>query len=218
MPNTNTIPSGFPDIDAHAGGLLKGGVFLVKTLEQEGEELQDFMMAEIKQLAVESRLRVLVASLQMDERALAVSLTMNETPSGIKTLMNAEIAVMTKEKDDTWKDVLEDIEHYAPEFKADVVIIDGMDDAVPEPAKGVMDTSIIDGLLATARRTGLPLVVSDYDNKIEVGIHRDDKVTEMEIKTDIHDTVQAAVYSNDKETLIDDLYGLWKVFLKTLKE
>ena len=53
MPNTNTIPSGFPDIDAHAGGLLKGGVFLVKTLEQEGEELQDFMMAEIKQLAVE---------------------------------------------------------------------------------------------------------------------------------------------------------------------
>lgn len=218
MPNTNTIPSGFPAIDAHAGGLLKGGVFLVKTREQEGEELQDFMMAEIKQLAVESHLQVLVASLQMDQRALATSLTMNETPSGIKKILNAEIAVMVKKKDDTWKDVLENIEHYASELKADVVIIDGMDSVVPVPAKGVMDTSIIDGLLATARRTGLPLVVSDYDNKIGVGIHRDDKVTEMEIKTDIHDTVQAAIYSNDKETVIDDLYGLWKVFLKTLKK
>lgn len=218
MPDKNTIPSGFPAIDAHAGGLLKGGVFLVKTREQEGEELQDFMIAEIKQLAAENHLKVLVASLQMDQRALATSLTMNETPSGIKKILNAEIAVMVKEKDDTWKDVLENIEDYAHELKADVVIIDGMDSTVPEPAKGVMDTSVIDGLLATARRTGLPLVVSDYRNKIEVGIHRDDKVTEMELKTDIHDTVQAAVYSNGKETIIEDLYGLWKVFLKTLKE
>lgn len=218
MPNTNTIPSGFPAIDAHAGGLLKGGVFLVKTREQEGEELQDFMMAEIKQLAVENHLQVLVASLQMNKRELIWSLTVNETPSGIQDLMNAHVAVTYGESKDTWEDVLQDIERFASEYGADVVIIDGMDEFVLKPKEGVVDTSVIDGLLATARRTGLPLVVSDYRNKIEVGIHRDDKVTEMEIKTDIHDTVQAAVYSNGKETIIEDLYGLWKVFLKTLEE
>lgn len=218
MPNTNTIPSGFPAIDAHAGGLLKGGVFLVKTREQEGEELQDFMMAEIKQLAVENHLQVLVASLQMNKRELIWSLTVNETPSGIQDIMNAHVAVTYGESKDTWEDVLQDIERFAAEYDADVVIIDGMDEFVMKPKEGVMDTSVIDGLLATARRTGLPLVVSDYRNKIEVGIHRDDKVTEMELKTDIYDTVQAAVYSNGKETVIEDLYGLWKVFLKTLEE
>lgn len=218
MPNTNTIPSGFPTIDAHAGGFLKGGVFLVRTREQEGEELQDFMMAEIKQLAVENHLQVLVASLQMNKRELIWSLTVNETPSGIQALMNAHVAVTFGESKDTWEDVLQDIERFASEYGADVVIIDGMDEFVLKPKEGVVDTSVIDGLLATARRTGLPLVVSDYRNKIEVGIHRDDKVTEMEIKTDIHDTVQAAVYSNGKETIIEDLYGLWKVFLKTLEE
>ncbi len=218
MPNTNTIPSGFPAIDAHAGGLLKGGVFLVKTREQEGEELQDFMMAEIKQLAVENHLQVLVASLQMNKRELIWSLTVNETPSGIQDLMNAHVAVTYGESKDTWEDVLQDIERFAAEYDADVVIIDGMDEFVMKPKEGVMDTSVIDGLLATARRTGLPLVVSDYRNKIEVGIHRDDKVIEMELKTDIYDTVQAAVYSNGKETIIEDLYGLWKVFLKTLEE
>jgi hypothetical protein len=43
-------------------------------------------------------------------------------------------------------------------------------------------------------------------------------VTEIELKVDNNDTVQASIISNEKETISEDLYGLWKIFEKILKK
>ena len=214
MSSEKHIPSGFPTIDAHEGGFLKGGLFLVRPFGACYEEqVQDYIVAQVKQFAVDAGLGVLVCSVQMNEKNFVKCLCINETVSGIRKLSSSSVYITVPDAGETYKEIVEKLEGFSKEVEPDIIIIDGIDSVLPMPVpNGEIDTSVSDALLSLAASTGLPVIVSDYDGLVEIGLHRKDAVTEMEVKTDIRDTVQAAVYSNDKKTIIEDLYSFWTIF------
>lgn len=219
MQKNTHIPSGFEAIDAHTGGgYLPGTLFIARTLEVYPDELQDFMLNQIKEMINADR-RILVSSLGMDENEFAKCLIINETPQQIQKIVNSDIWVCVKKDDVSYEEVIESISDYLNDIEPNVLLIDGIDEILPPIERQTpLDTSAVEALLKLAKDASVPVIVSDYRNRLETGLHRDAHVTEMELKTDIRDTVQASILSNDKETVTEDLYGLWRVFEKILKK
>lgn len=219
MQKNTHIPSGFEAIDAHTGGgYLPGTLFIARTLEVYPDELQDFIIDQMREFALNGK-RVFVASLGMDEKDLAKCLLMDATPQQIRKLYNAELWVCVKKEDNSFKKTIKEIDEYLDRIAPDVLLIDGIDEILPPVERQMpLDTSAVEALLKLAKDASVPVIVSDYRNRLETGLHRDAHVTEMELKTDIRDTVQASILSNDKETVTEDLYGLWRVFEKILKK
>lgn len=208
-----TIPSGFETIDTPTGGLKKGGLFLVRTLETEGEELQEFICAEIRKLTVEGNLSILVVSLSMDRKELIKELLRNQTQEQIKELANRSIYVAEKYGINDIDTLQETMTQFSEDKKIDAIVIDGIETVLPADET---DSRAIKNLIELAKDTGTAVIISDYDGHLDVGYPRPDEVTEMEIKTDINDIVQAAIYTNKRKIIIEDLYGFWKIFNKIL--
>lgn len=219
MQKKGQIPSGFEAIDAHTGGgYHPGTLYIVRTLEVYPDELQDFMLNQIKEMINADR-RILVSSLGMDENEFAKCLIINETPQQIQKIVNSDIWVCVKKDDVSYEGAIESISDYQNDIEPDVIIIDSIDEILPPvEQQNPLDTSATDALLSLAKKARIPIIVSDYRNRLEVGIERDAQVTEIELKTDINGTVQAGILSNDKKTVTEDLYGLWRVFEKILKK
>lgn len=214
MHQKKTIPSGFEAIDDHLGGGYKSStLFIARSREIEQDELQDFIIAQIKQLAVENKTKLLVASLGMNCKEFVKCIVWDSTPEQLR-LLNSSTLFLTdmspREKGDYLK-LIGQLRDFIEERDVDLLIIDSAENLAPG------NTEVVEGLLDLAQETGVPIIVSDYEDELEVGYPRDNRVTEMEIKTDINDTVQASILSNEKKTISEDLYGLWKVFEGILK-
>lgn len=219
MQKKTHIPSGFEAIDAHTGGgYLPGTLFIARIMEVYPDELQSFIIDQIREFTINGK-RVFVASLEMNERDLAKCLLMDATPQQIRKLFDAELCVCVKRENTSFKRTIKEFEEYLDRIAPDVFLIDGIDEILP-PVERQMppETSAVDALLKLAKDASVPVIVSDYRNRLDTGLHRDARVTEMVLKTDIRDTVQASILSNDKETVTEDLYGLWRVFEKILKK
>ena len=218
MTKPKTIPSGIKAIDEHTGGGYRSGtLFIARICEIFKDELQEFILTQTKQLALENKNTVLVFSLMMDSKDFTLSLLREGTPVLYKEIYNSDIYVSEKGDFDNLAVLFNKLTEFAETLSPDIVIIDGIDELLPEPTPLIgMDTSAIEKLVRTAQAINVPIVVSDYENRLETGLHRTDNVTEMDLKVDINDTVQASIISNDKETISEDLYGLWKIFEKIL--
>ena len=220
MHQKKTIPSGFEAIDDHLGGGYKSGtLFIARSREIEQDELQDFIIAQIKQLTVGNKTKLLVASLGMNCKEFVKCIVWDSTPEQLR-LLNSSTLFLTdmnpREKGDYLK-LIGQLRDFIEEWDVDLLIIDSAENLAPgntEVVEGLLDTEVVEGLLNLAQETGVPIIVSDYEDELEVGYPRDNRVTEMEIKTDINDTVQASILS---KTISEDLYGLWKVFEGILK-
>lgn len=216
MSTNHVIPSGFDAIDEHLGGGYKGGnLFIARIWEIEPDALQDFIVMQVKQLATSRKVKVLVVSLGMDSKEFVKCLAFDSTPGQLKAIAEAPLFISEfKEKKHNPESVMKDLPGYIDEGDFDIVIIDGAEKLITERnlKVGTLNTETVDALLSLARKSSVPIVVSDYGNKLETGLHRDDRITEMEIKTDVHGTVQASILSNEKKTVTEDLFGLWKVF------
>ena len=57
-----------------------------------------------------------------------------------------------------------------------------------------------------AEEFNVPIVVSDYDDSLYVGIHRPGTVTEIELKTTLEGIVQAYVINNNIFEIVTNLY------------
>ena len=220
MSKTKTIPSGIKAIDEHTGGGYRSGtLFIARICEIFKDELQEFILAQTKQLALENKNKVLVFSLTMDSRDFALSLLKEGAPVLYRQINDSDIYVLEKSDFDNVTDLFNKLTEAAEIVSPDIIIIDGIDELLPEPTPLTdIDISTIEKLVRTARAINVPIVVSDYENRLETGMHRPENVTEMELKVDINDTVQASIISNGKETISEDLYGLWKIFEKIIKK
>lgn len=219
MTKPKIIPSGIKAIDEHTGGGYRSGtLFIARICEIFKDELQEFILTQIKQLAIGNKNTVLVFSLTMDSKDFALSLLREGTPVLYKEINNSDIYVSEKGDLDNLAVLFNKLAEFAETLSPDIVIIDGIDELLPEPTPLTgMDTSAIEKLVRTAQAINVPIVVSDYENRLETGLHRPDNVTEMDLKVDINDTVQASIISKNHETISEDLYGLWKIFEKIIK-
>lgn len=219
MTKAKTIPSGIKAIDEHTGGGYRSGtLFIARICEIFKDELQEFILTQTKQLALVDRNKVLIFSLTMDAREFALSLLKEGTPVLYKEINNSNLYVSEKGKLDNLAVLFNKLEEFTEALSPDIIIIDGIDELLPEPTPLTgMDTSTIENLVKMAQAMNVPIIVSDYENRLETGLHRPKNVTEMELKVDINETVQASIISNGKETVSEDLYGLWKIFEKIIK-
>lgn len=219
MTKTKTIPSGIKAIDEHTGGGYRSGtLFIARICEILKDELQEFILTQTKQLALVDRNKVLIFSLTMDAREFALSLLKEGTPVLYKEINNSNLYVSEKGNLDNLAVLFKKLTQFTEALSPDIIIIDGIDELLPEPTPLTgMDTSAIEKLVKTAQAINVPIIVSDYENRLETGLHRPKNVTEMELKVDINETVQASIISNEKETISEDLYGLWKIFEKIIK-
>lgn len=219
MTKTKTIPSGIKAIDEHTGGGYRSGtLFIARICEILKDELQEFILTQTKQLALVDKNKVLIFSLTMDAREFALSLLKAGTPILYMEINNSNLYVSEKGKLDNLAVLFKKLTQFTEALSPDIIIIDGIDELLPEPTPLTgMDTSAIEKLVKTAQAINVPIIVSDYENRLETGLHRPKNVTEMELKVDINETVQASVISNGKETISEDLYGLWKIFEKIIK-
>lgn len=214
MHQKKTIPSGFEAIDDHLGGGYKSGtLFIARSREIEQDELQDFIIAQIKQLAVGNKTKLLVTSLGMNCKEFVKCIVWDSTPEQLRLLNSSPLFLtdMTPREKGDYLKLIGQLRDFIEERDVDLLIIDSAENLAPG------NTEVVEGLLDIAQETGVPIIVSDYEDELEVGYPRDNRVTEMEIKTDINDTVQASILSNEKKTISEDLYGLWKVFEGILK-
>lgn len=211
------ISSGFETIDSHEGGFKRGHVFIARTCEPEGAELQDYICTQTRQLALDSNLKVFIITLQMNKREFITELISNQSPQTIQQMSKTSIYIAERNSFNSVKEIELAIPEFIENEEIDIVVIDGIDSIVPTLDLGYNEDET-DLLIKIAKKTNCVLIVSDYENNLTMSLNRPDEITEMEIKTDIRDTVQAAIYSNDKKTIIDDLYGLWRIFDKTLKD
>ena len=219
MTKTKTIPSGIKAIDEHTGGGYRSGtLFIARICEILKDELQEFILTQTKQLALVDRNKVLIFSLTMDAREFALSLLKEGTPVLYKEINNSNLYVSEKGNLDNLAVLFKKLTQFTEALSPDIIIIDGIDELLPEPTPLTgMDTSAIEKLVKTAQAINVPIIVSDYENRLETGLNRPKNVTEMELKVDINETVQASIISNEKETISEDLYGLWKIFEKIIK-
>lgn len=219
MTKQKTIPSGIKAIDEHTGGGYRSGtLFIARICEIFKDELQEFILTQTKQLAIGNKNRVLVFSLTMNDKDFTLSLLKEGTPVLYKDINDADIYVSEKGKLDNLTVLFDKLAEFTEDLSPDIVIIDGIDELLPEPTPMTgMNTSAIEKLVKTAQAINVPIIVSDYENLLETGLHRPENVTEMELKVDINQTVQASIISNEKETISEDLYGLWKIFEKIIK-
>lgn len=219
MTKTKTIPSGIKAIDEHTGGGYRSGtLFIARICEILKDELQEFILTQTKQLTLVDRNKVLIFSLTMDAREFALSLLKEGTPVLYKEINNSNLYVSEKGNLDNLAVLFKKLTQFTEALSPDIIIIDGIDELLPEPTPLTgMDTSAIEKLVKTAQAINVPIIVSDYENRLETGLHWPKNVTEMELKVDINETVQASIISNGKETVSEDLYGLWKIFEKIIK-
>ena len=219
MTKQKTIPSGIKAIDEHTdGGYRSGTLFIARIREIFKDELQEFILTQTKQLAIGNKNRVLVFSLTMDAKEFTLSLLKEGTPVLYKEINDSDIYVSEKGDLDNLTVLFKKIKEFTEALSPDIIIIDGIDELLPEPTPLTgMNTSTIEKLVKTAQAINVPIIVSDYENRLETGLHRPENVTEMELKVDINETVQASIISNGKETVSEDLYGLWKIFEKIIK-
>jgi hypothetical protein len=219
MTKQKTIPSGIKAIDEHTGGGYRSGtLFIARICEIFKDELQEFILTQTKQLAIGNKNKVLVFSLTMDAKEFALSLLKEGTPVLYKEINDSDIYVCEKGDLDNLTVLFKKLVEFTEDLSPDIVIIDGIDELLPEPTPMTgMDTSAIEKLVKTAQAINVPIIVSDYENRLETGLHRPENVTEMELKVDINETVQASIISNEKETISEDLYGLWKIFEKIIR-
>lgn len=219
MTKQKTIPSGINAIDEHTGGGYRNGtLFIARICEIFKDELQEFILTQTKQLALGDKNRVLVFSLTMDAKEFALSLLKEGTPVLYKEINNSNLYVSEKGNLDNLAVLFKKLVEFTEALSPDIIIIDGIDELLPEPTPlAGMDTSAIEKLVKTAQAINVPIIVSDYENRLETGLRRPKNVTEMELKVDINETVQASIISNGKETISEDLYGLWKIFEKIIK-
>ena len=219
MTKTKTIPSGIKAIDEHTGGGYQNGtLFVARICEIYKDELQEFILTQTKQLALGNKNTVLVFSLTMDTKDFALSLLGQGTPVLYKEINDSNFYVSEKDGFDNLEILLNKLTEFTETISPDIIIIDGIDELLPEPTSlTYIDTSAIEKLAKTAQSINMPIIVSDYENHLETGLHRPENVTEMDLKVDINDTVQASIISNGKKTISEDLYGLWKIFEKIIK-
>ena len=219
MTKPKTIPSGIKAIDEHTGGGYRSGtLFIARICEIFKDELQEFILTQTKQLAIGNKNKVLVFSLTMDAKVFALSLLKEGTPVLYKEINDSNIYVSEKGDLDNLTVLFKKLVEFTEDLSPDIVIIDGIDELLPEPTPMTgMDTSAIGKLVKTAQAINVPIIVSDYEDRLETGLHRPENVTEMELKVDINETVQASIIPNEKETISEDLYGLWKIFEKIIR-
>ena len=216
MSKPNIIPSGIKAIDEHTGGGYRSGtLFVARIFEIYKDELQEFILTQTKQLALGNKNTVLVFSLTMDTKDFTLSLLREGAPVLYKEINDSHIYVSEKDGFDNLEILLNKLTEFTETLSLDIIIIDGIDELLPKPTH--LDTSAIEKLAKTAQSINMPIIVSDYENHLETGLHRPENVTEMDLKVDINDTVQASIISNGKKTISEDLYGLWKIFEKIIK-
>lgn len=216
------MESGFEFINKYAGGYEPETVTVIRTVDSLPDALQDFIVSETKQIAIEKGAVVLIFSLGLDTKEFAKCLVYQESRAGIERLAKAQIYISEIDKENpSFDEVLEDIEEIINGFDKtpQMVIIDGIDAIqTPQSDKTEIDNAPLLNLLSLAKRTGLPLLVSDYQNNLETGYPRPDGTIEIELLTDLQDNVQAALYKGKEEHVTTDLYEIWRVFQPILKK
>lgn len=219
---SKTIPSHLPALDNSTGGYRPGTVTIVRSRDIEPENVQDFVISQIKQVCVMDDYRTLIISLNMNMREFARSMAYGENTAMIEKMYKAPLYISQKDlfedvNEHTLVAVLNEIFENESE-PSRIVFIDGVDMAVsPKLIKDKCpDNSFLLELIKVAKKHQAAFVISDYDNKVETGLHRPDEAVEIELLTDIQDVVQAAIYYQKKEVIETDLYGLWRIFEKSI--
>lgn len=216
------MESGFEFINKNANGYVPGTVTVIRTLDLEPDALQDFIVSETKQVAVENQVPVLVVSLGMDTKEFAKCLAFRESRDGIEHIVKTRLYVADKEKETSFRDLLKDLEQAVEntEDELGLVIIDDIGSVIRGiPTKeSPLDNSQLVSLVNLAKKTRLPILVSDYENNLETGYPRPDEVVEIELLTDLQENVQAALYKGKDRKVTTDLYENWRVFEAVLKD
>ena len=212
--------SRFEFINKNANGYVPGTVTVVRSLDLIPDALQDFIVSETKQVAVENQVPILVVSLSMDTKEFVKCLVFGESRDGIEHILKARLFIADNKEGATFYDLLKNFERAIENIDDELglIIIDGIDSIIPQVTNTViLNNDPLVSLVNLAKKTRLPFLVSDYDNNLETGYPRPDAVVEIELLTDLQDNVQAALYKGNKKIVTTDLYESWRIFEKLLK-
>ena len=214
MPDTKTIPSGFPIIDLLTGGYPAGELVVVRFIDNEfnGEMAQEFLLRQALNLAASRK--TLLTSLSMNTMEIARSYALMGKDV-INEITGTDPKLYISDQDDYEslpgiRDLIHDLKEFITEKKMEAVFIDAIDEIVTDdPFDNATPVSIFSRLRDLARETNTVVFVTDYDNKLET--HPDDlkierNLTEIELNYDVNNIVQANIHREGKHWVVNNLY------------
>lgn len=230
-----TIQSGFPLLDLLTGGYRPGTLTAVRYLghEDQAEILQDFIERQAYNLASTKGphpRKTLLVTLQMNEQEIVKSLFLNKglrKESGDETLLktaNKSLLIAATDREEPFPKLgtlLKNLGKWIADTGAGALILDAADlilthdekpcgdavsrtirTAVRENASRMLET----GLLETAKRYGIPVILSDYDNVLAIHPLGDGTVTDIELTQDVEGATQAFVTDGRRSFTVRRLY------------
>ena len=208
------IPSAHHPLNEILGGFAPGTLTVVRSLDDESEwgNLQDLIIEETQRLAFD-KVPTLFISLKMTEMELCKELitdTSKERPEilpedKLKLLDESQLYVMEK-KDLSLKNLPDNILPFPGKNQPRVVIIDSIDEVVPEQNIIQEGITFVNRLIESAKKEGCCVILTDYANLLETGYPRRDEVTEIDLKTTLEGIVQAQVVNNKVFQTIPDIH------------
>lgn len=216
MPNKKRIPTGLEPLDSFCGGYSRGGICVVRALDKDPDALQDYYMSQVKDLAIDRGLSVLVASLGFSAREFVKCIADGEGVTRLQRLAEARIYVSEYTKGETLESFTEDLMRRAEEYESDVIFIEGLEKYAPEGGGDCSGT--VDAVLGAVRKNRCAAVLIDFDDNLPVPYPREEDVMEIELKTTLDEVVQANIYAGSRMTTATDLYGRWRIFENILRK
>ena len=214
MPDTKTIPSGFPIIDLLTGGYPAGELVVVRFIDNEfnGDMAQDFLLRQALNLAASRKTLLTSLSMNAEEIARSYALMGKDV---INEITGTDPKLYISDQDDYKKlpgirDLVHDLKKFIAEKKMEAIFIDAIDEIIPDdPSDDATSVSIFSYLRNLARETRTVVFVTDYDNKLEThpeGLKVERNLTEIELNKDVNDIVQAHIHREGKHWVINNLY------------
>ena len=214
MPDTKTIPSGFPIIDFLTGGYPAGELVVVRFIDNEfnGDMAQEFLLRQALNIAASRK--TLLTSLNMDAKEITSCYVLMGRDV-INEITGTDPKLYISGHDDYKslpgiRDLIHDLKEFIAEKKMEAVLINAIDEIIPEdPFDDGTSVSIFSRLRNLARETNTVVFVTDYGNRLEThpdGLKIEKNLTEIELNYDVNDTVQANIYREGKHWVINNLY------------
>lgn len=194
-----TIKSKFNQINRITGGYAPGTVTAFQTLggDDDQEALQTVVEEEMRNAAL-TGIKTLVISFQMTDEELVKCLITGQDEKTIERLSKSPVLIKGKDNGDKPKAGrgTAKIDGFVRDKEPRLLVIDAIDEIIPEGTDYDTALGITRTILGIAERNDIAVIISDYANRFETGVKRDDRMTEIEIKTDIHGLTQARIISN----------------------
>ncbi len=214
MPDTKTIPSGFPIIDLLTGGYPAGELVVVRFIDNEfnGEMAQEFLLRQALNLAASRK--TLLTSLSMNTMEIARSYALMGKDV-INEITGTDPKLYISDQDDYKslpgiRELIHNLKEFITEKKMEAVFIDSIDEIITDdPFDNATPVSIFSRLRDLARETNTVVFVTDYDNKLEThpdGLKIERNLTEIELNYDVNNTVQANIHREGKHWVVNNLY------------